>query len=541
MSASLLLLIRMQFYGMWRKFVRGLQSPRKAIFSIVALLWMMLAFGPTLWRSLQTQQARPEYLDIFVPLFLLLICTASLFSSAAQKAIQFQPCEVDLLFSAPYSRRELLTYKILNALFRSIFTALLISIFILQYSRNWPMAFLGAYTVVMFIQLFSMFLVLLKLTLSHRIHRSIQKLFALLLGGLVGYALWNMVPWPLRPPTWAEVQSFFQSPPVRIALMPFLVFSNIMAADKLIPDFLFWFSIGMMMNLVTYALILKLDANYIETAMDISRRLYERQQQFKKGGVLFRLEKSRTRHWRVPLFPWLAGAGPNLWRHCTALARNLGGSAFVALMIVLAIGAGPIFSLFSRGNEALPVLVGILCYMSLLLSIHFRFDFRGDLDHIAFLKTLPLDSMMIAFGELFVPVAFMTTLHALALLSFTYFTGGLWLLALAIVAATFPFNLILLGVQNFIFLLFPYDITPATPGDVQHFGRQMLIFLLMLILLMLFGGVAALFGWLAYWATGWQWETFATVTALTLFLQSLLVFPMVAWAYRRFDVSMDMP
>ena len=69
------------------------------------------------------------------------------------------------------------------------------------------------------------------------------------------------------------------SPVGRNRPAPFAVFAKIIAAERLVPDALGWVALGAMLVVAVYALAIRLDANYLETAVRVSRQIRS------EGGV----------------------------------------------------------------------------------------------------------------------------------------------------------------------------------------------------------------------------------------------------------------
>ena len=68
--------------------------------------------------------------------------------------------------------------------------------------------------------------------------------------------------------------------------------------------------------------MLKLDANYIESAATISQKVYERIRRTKQGGGVAMPVGARAGRLRLPPFPWLAGVGPIAWRQLLLAMRT---------------------------------------------------------------------------------------------------------------------------------------------------------------------------------------------------------------------------
>ena len=121
------------------------------------------------------------------------------------------------------------------------------------------------------------------------------------------------------------------------------------------------------------------------------------------------------------------------------------------------------------------------------------------------------------------------------------FVPEYWPLLLAAAAFALPVNVLLFGLENLVFLLFPSRSTAVAPADFQTIGRTMVEFAVKMLILTFCGGLAALVGAAAYFIAGRAWAAFAVAAWTVLSLTAISVVPALVWAYRRFDVSVDTP
>ena len=169
------------------------------------------------------------------------------------------------------------------------------------------------------------------------------------------------------------------------------------------------------------------------------------------------------------------------------------------------------------------------------------FDFRGDVDRMDVLKTLPIAPSRLVLGQLFAPVLLVTLVQLILVVIVQLAWGGAAELLAVVVAFAVPVNFLLFGLENLLFLWFPTRMLPATPGDVQMMGRYMLLFLLKVLALSVAGGLVAAVAAAVYFASGQRTlPAFAAAWVLVCALAAALV-PLVAHAFQRFDVARDTP
>jgi hypothetical protein len=196
----------------------------------------------------------------------------------------------------------------------------------------------------------------------------------------------------------------------------------------------------------------------------------------------------------------------------------------------------------ARSSAALPWIgIGMTFYLTFLFAMQLPWAFRGDLDHIETLKTLAVHPALLAAGELAGGILALTAVQLVYLGVLTAATPAAWPRMLTAAAFCLPFNGLLLGTNNLLFLIYPVRQPSGTTFDFQMFGKLMLFFSLQFALLLPMLGLPAALGGVAYLLSGYSWPAFV-VTAWALMAAELPpVVLAVAWAFHRFDVSTQTP
>ena len=137
--------------------------------------------------------------------------------------------------------------------------------------------------------------------------------------------------------------------------------------------------------------------------------------------------------------------------------------------------------------------IGLVVWLTMMLGNTLRFDFRGDVDHIDVLKSLPIHPWTLTLAQLAAPTVVMSLLQLVLIggLRFVLKLDAIYLLGAAMIIV--PFNLLLFATENIIFLLFPGRYA-AGPGDLQGFGRQMVVLFLKMMIVSILAGVAGILG-----------------------------------------------
>ena len=115
---------------------------------------------------------------MYFPIGMLAFCVMTLVTTAGERTVAFTPAEVDFLFPGPFSRRQLLGYKMARSSFGALFTATIFSFVFLRYSQHWLGGWIGIFLALIFVQLLAMVIVLLGQTVGEgHFHKSTQARF----------------------------------------------------------------------------------------------------------------------------------------------------------------------------------------------------------------------------------------------------------------------------------------------------------------------------------------------------------------------------
>jgi hypothetical protein len=492
----------------------------------------------------------PERLDLirrFGPLGLLGLCVLQLAYSSSEKAVvAFTPPETIFLIAGPFSRRQLLGYKI-TVNFLSLLVAAVFLLFWFVYLRV-PMnlfvaRYLGLVLALFFVQLFSMSLGFAAATIGATAYNRTRRLLLVGIALALGYGLYTVSGG--ADSDWSTVVDRLEQTPVLDTLLePLRCFSRALAAENFWPDFAWWGGCSLAIDLGLLALVFFLDAWQIEAATAAGERIYAQVQRVRMGGAAAAvIGTSGKRRFRVPTLPWLGGAGPIAWRQLTAVPRSR--SALVVLFLLIPLLVIPMTRTHADASAgpAVRVMLAIQVFMiTFFLTPIFAFDFRGDIERFEFLKTLPIAPWALATGELLTPVLLLTLVQwldlvvvAIALAQPEMFRS----LSVA-VPLSLPFNFFLVGVDNLLFLLFPTRMV-ATIGDFQVYGRQLLLQMVKMVILLTAGGIAAALAAMAYFLSGRSIAATATTGMFVLAGFGAGLVPFIAAAFRKFDVTRDMP
>jgi hypothetical protein len=533
------------------------------------LLWLRLrAWARRLWRSARTVRGgllvglgvslfglwvvtalvwghpaaahRAEEVRRYGPWALVGYCLVNLLLSSGENALTFSAAEVNLLFPAPLSRRQLLLYKVAGAAFNALVSGLFFAIFLRQYAVLTVAAVTGVVLAVLLLQLFAMLLGLLASVAGVAAYNRRRKLFLALVAVVAvgaGFGAFG----PLLAGDWRGAADELDRVPLfRVLLAPASWFVLAFTAEQLWPDLVQWAALALAVNAVFVLALFALDAHYLEASAAASERQYARLQRLRRGGpAVANLGGTGSFRLTAPPLPALGGVGPVLWRQLTTLLRSWW--SLVVVLLLTGVMAAPLLGRPDARGETLPLLAGMLVAMTLVVPTLLPFDFRGDIDRMDLLKTLPLPAWRLVVGQLLTPVLAITVVQCLlvALVVATRAHPEPWLPAVC--AFLPPVNFLLFAIENLLFLWFPSRLVATTPGDFQVLGRHLVLWLARLLGLQVMLGLAFAAGFGVFLLTDRDWVAAGATAWVVSVVLSGAVVPLLARAFRRFDVARDTP
>ena len=539
---ALLQLLKLQFRGFFRATRRRMRGWKGMTFAAIGLLIFGTWLLPAVTAGAVMPRSDPLRVRMIVPWMILFVTLFSTLSGAGDKAVAFSAAEVNFLFPGPFTRRQILTFKLAKTALGAIFAALFVSTALMAHSSNIIAGFVAVLLALLFVQWFSTAMVLFTQTVGQ--HASARWRMVVVLGLLAAIVV-AVVPAVRRGITEAGfagvATALDQSLVAKIITAPFVPIARVMTARSMVGELLPWAAVALLLDALLLAAIFRLDADYNEAALAASQRHYQRLERMKKGNVLAvdSTAVAGVKRLRLPApTRRLGGAAPFAWRQAvTALRTSRTMLLFVGLA---AAGLAPILAAAPQ-KVVLALMIQGAAWMTIFFAALLRFDFRGDLEQLEWLKALPVSPHRVAAGQLVTPVAILTMFQAILLTSSAFVLRehrGVLLLTIAFLP---PFNLLLFGIENTMFLLYPVRAAQATPGDVSQLGRQVVMFILKMLVSMVAVAFAGALGFAAYLTFGRSMAAGLIVAWLVLATVAVSSVPLVGLAYRSFDPSVDTP
>jgi Putative ABC exporter len=540
MPIALLALIALHGKAMFRRSVRSVGTVRGVMFLALSAAMIALWLISGSLGAPHGSRTDPETVRAIFPWWLLGICVLNLLTSAGERAIAFSPAEVDFLFPGPFTRRQVLGYKLLKSAVGAVVTATLFALLFQRFIQSWVAGGVGIFLSLLFLQLFSMSMVLIGETLGECADTRRRRAIAVVAVAMVAIALFPVIR-AARGRSIAELATGFGSTTVgQILLAPFTAFGDVVTAKHLIPDALPSLVVAGLVLATLVTILMWLDVQHIDAAARAGQKMHERIQRMRRGGVIAFRAASGARAWlNIPPLPRVGGAGPIAWRQLTTAVRQ--SRAVVMLLLVMCVALGPGLYMAGAGEHGDPValIISVVVSMNVLFANALRFDFRGDLDHLDVLKSLPVTPLAIVIAQLVAPTLVLTLCQVVLFVgvgSFLRLNAG-FLVAAGLVAV--PLNALVFAIENLLFLLFPVRTWAASPGDLQGVGRRMTTFLAKTMVLVVGCSLAVGTGVLAWIVAGKSPSALVLTTAAVLAIETAALVPLMVTAFRRLEPSSD--
>ena len=541
LDPALGLLIRLRAKGWLRRARRAVATPKGAVLTVLGLVFFLpsilgIFFAP------RKAISSPEAVLRFGPMMLLVYVLLTLIStSASDRILAFSPAEVNFLFAGPFRPRQILAYRVTIALLSCLASGLFMMVFFWVHAGSFLAGFMGLMLALVFVQMFAMAIGLAQGTVAAFAFNRRRKVTLVLLAALAIASLAPLGARLLTLPPLEILSAVEKSTAYRVATAPLRPFILAFAARRIFPDLVQWAAVAAAIDAALIAIVFALDAQYLETSAEVGAKYYERIERMRRSGGTALLRPTARAKSTLRMFPYWGGAGPVLWRQATTVRRDLlrlllAAASLLPMAIVLLINgpAGP------RNPAAAFGLQVFVLGFGLVLGMMVPFDFRADIDRMADLKTLPIRPTFLALGQILTPTLAVTFIQWIFIALFAWRGGARidWTLGLALIAPSL--NLLLVAIDNALFLWMPYRMPAGQAIDFQAMGRMMLAMLAKFASTGVVLGAAGVLGLAVYYVGGGLYGTFAAVWFVVTAMACLSV-PVVGLLFARLDPSRDTP
>lgn len=505
---ALATLARLKWRGFWRAQGRRFRRPSGWIFGVLGLLLALLWIGSLVLRAALAGGERfdPELARAAARAALFAIGLLSVLGALSHRGLYLPQGEIERLLSAPIPRRDLIRYRLVINILRSLPFALITA---LVTSMRMPLAryaFPGTVVAVLALPILGQAAALVLGDVENRLGALVKRVPVSLLRIVVVLCFWALVMLFVVGEDWIgpiELDAEGRESPLRAVLLhpviagltaPAAPWAAAIAARDL-GSFLPWFAFAVLFLGLAFEATARIPVDFRALTLETSANVAQRLARMRSGRGLISGARARA-GWRVP---WLFGRGPFgavAWLRTAGILRKARGTLVFTVFIVALVTW--------IGTSVIPEPLGGAVFMVMLGTIYLasglRFDFRGDLDMMTVIRAWPLAAWRVFLASV-VPVAALVALLVdgalLAREAFVETPSFAVFLAAAPVA-----GFIWVAIDNAVFLVFPVRFVPGQGGAMHHVGRSLVLVLVRLGALASLGGAALAAWWLGAWQLG---------------------------------------
>ena len=272
MNSTLVLLARLRARSAFRKVKRAVSTPKGALLGLIALaiFGLMILPGLIVGRTANPIKFNLWFLNPAVLFGFWLVITLSGRNTAA---IAFSLPEVEFLFPGPFTRRQLLTYKLVLSALGPLGTALMMPVFLWSFAIWWPALTAGIWLTFMFIQTSSLLITLVFNWLNERFVGCKRVAFIAMAMVLAASLLQTGALSGKQAPQ-ERLAAFRSAWAVQAVLAPFEAFNRLTRATTA-AQLAVWGGVALAINAVAIVFVLRMDANFLEASLAASQRRYE--------------------------------------------------------------------------------------------------------------------------------------------------------------------------------------------------------------------------------------------------------------------------
>ena len=174
MPAALWLLMRLRLKGWSRRLTRNLKTVKgiifTAIFGLMAFFCVTVQIVNAIMLPRSSGTAPADQVERFGTVGLLIYCLGMILFSGTQSPIAFSPAEVQFLFSGPFSRRQLLAYRILTQFLLTLPVCIFLSMAMRATAGTYVGGLIAMVLIFLFLQLFGVAVNLIGSTLGEMMY-----------------------------------------------------------------------------------------------------------------------------------------------------------------------------------------------------------------------------------------------------------------------------------------------------------------------------------------------------------------------------------
>jgi hypothetical protein len=532
--------------GRVRLIARRMRTVRGAV-GIGGTVLFLLAFGGMqLWRAadpgMRAGLPSPETMRRLVPA---MVTVLTLIAAVSERGLYFTPPETGFLFPAPVSRRELLLYNLVTRMGVQVLSGLWVSLFTIHYAPLPFAAFAAVMLGFVFMYVAAQALALGATAAEAYLSPVARRVVRVALVGVVLLVAASAALGAAPGTAGQRMRALLESPAVRALSLPARPLGELYAATTA-GAALAWGLVSAALVAAAVGLVLSFDVAFTERSLAVGQRVQRRLSRMLSSAGGGEAESGRPTPRFRPRAAWVplpGRAGALAWRQATELLRTpralIGPLVFGGVWLVAMFGGMRAAEGDVEAGRTSVLTTALL--MPVIFGNPVPFDFRRDLDRLAYLRSLPLRPIAVAVGQLFPAAIFFALFEMGVLLGASLLTGAVpaaWLGAAAVLVLPVAWGTA--AVENLLFLVLPYRVGPDGRAGAQFLGKALLLMVLKVLTLGLLAGA----GFAAWW--GVRMLTTSQATAIVaaagvMFIPCIPLTWLVGRTFARFDLTRDAP
>ncbi|MGH9175597.1 MAG: hypothetical protein ACRD1H_14625, partial [Vicinamibacterales bacterium] len=337
LNPALVRLLGCQVLARLRRIRRAFSSGRRLALTLLAMLLAVVWLGNAVVSVLLREPYEPGPFRRWISLGLLLYGLWHVVRVACQRpeaAIAWTAAEREWLCGGPFSRRDLLKYRLLVIFSATLPKALLASLLLLPDYPTWWCGVLGTVLGLVFLEYARLVIETVANGVSDRAYQIARGtvLGALLL--VAGCGLWTALHQPPAagdPPGWlglamrwaATLDTYRDLWFGRVVEAPFAVFARVVTAPGWGAELATWLSVAVLLVVTLGHTAVRLDGFFHSKAAREERRRLRA-----AGGLVATRHRRKAAAARLPCVPHWGGIGPLAWRQLLGVRQHLGSVLF---------------------------------------------------------------------------------------------------------------------------------------------------------------------------------------------------------------------
>ena len=459
---------------------------------------------------------------------LLISCLVTVLAGSRQ-SLSYSSEEIDFLFTAPIDRKSLITYKYLAYAFSSLLSALFIAAVLPTLNQTFLFSVISLFLTLLFVQTttttLNLFIqILQRFFINHERMAWIYANITLVL--MVVYFIIR------RDETCPGTGSAFVYCPILKEVL--YIFQPVAAIYSYSSPLQLTFNILLILTMIVtmFLIIVKFEGRLRDELYVLSLSNIKNWNTMKKTGLIYRENIDKVVSHRAPK-QW--GSTISLgWIQALAVIRNSRNT--LIFFSVMAIGLGALIPR-AQSPESISIVYPMLYFLAVFILPRFLvFDFRGSLEIMESLRSLPASPWAICAGFLLVPILITSAIEFIVVLVVGLQSGVSLTRLFFLLSALVAFNTILYVTENLIFLLFPSRLVPVGRVDFDFLGRTLLEFVVKSLIIFVYFGItlAAIF-----WSNKFMVSSILppAVGFIVFLLMVICLTGSLVRAFNRFDTS----